>query len=386
MAESADSTTEDPPVEAGGKDSLSTAAQAREAPLVTPLSDSQRWMVFACVLATGTVLYLLAPILVPFAVAALLAYMGDPFVDKLERRGLSRTGAVLTVFVAIFGVLLTAIILLVPMLEQQVLALIRGVPRYIDWVQSNLMPSLRETLGVEGRILELDQVKQAVAGHWQKAGGMLVGVIADLTKSGAAVLGWIANVVLVPVVTFYLLRDWDLMVERVHELLPRSYEYVSSRVARDCDEMLAEFFRGQLLVMAALACIYSVGLGLVGLELALLIGLTAGVVSFVPYLGFLVGFVLAAAAAFFQFHDWIHIAYVGGVFAVGQAVEGMLLTPLLVGDRIGLHPVAVIFAVLAGGQLFGFVGVLVALPVAAIIMVLLRHAHERYITSDLYHD
>ena len=349
------------------------------------MTDSQRWLTLAGLMVTGGVLYLLAPVLTPFAVAALLAYMGDPLVDKLEQKRLSRTGAVVAVFLIIFTVILAATIVLVPLLEQQIVALVRRLPRYLDWAQTHLVPALMTNLGVEREVVALTAVKDAVVRNWQQAGGILVGLVADVSKSGAAVAGWAANVVLVPVVTFYLLRDWDLLVARVHELIPRPFEAGVSRLAKDCDSVLAEFFRGQILVMVALASIYVVGLSIVGLELALLIGLIAGLVSFVPYLGFLVGIVLASVAAFFQFQDLLPLVYVAIVFGIGQLVEGMVLTPLLVGDRIGLHPVAVIFAVLAGGQLFGFFGVLLALPAAAVIMVLLRYVHDRYLMSDLYH-
>jgi predicted PurR-regulated permease PerM len=349
------------------------------------MTDSQRWLTLAGLLVAGGVLYLLAPVLTPFAVAALLAYMGDPLVDKLEQKRLSRTGAVVAVFLIIFTLILMATIVLVPLLEQQIVALVRRLPGYLDWAQTHLVPALMTNLGVDREVVALTAVKDAVVRNWQQAGGILVRLVADVSKSGAAVAGWAANVVLVPVVTFYLLRDWDLMVARVHELIPRPFEAGISRLAKDCDSVLAEFFRGQILVMGALAFIYVVGLTTVGLELALLIGLTAGLVSFVPYLGFLVGIVLASVAAFFQFQDLLPLAYVGVVFGIGQLIEGMVLTPLLVGDRIGLHPVAVIFAVLAGGQLFGFFGVLLALPTAAVIMVLLRSVRDRYLMSDLYH-
>ena len=197
-------------------------------------------------------------------------------------------------------------------------------------------------------------------------------------------VGWVANLVLIPVVAFYLLRDWDRLMACLRELLPRRIEPTVTALARESDEVLGAFFRGQLLVMLGLGTIYTLGLWIVGLDLALLVGLIAGLVSFVPYLGFIIGILLAGVLALIQFHDMAHLLGVVGVFAVGQAMEGMLLTPLLVGERIGLHPVAVIFAVLAGGQLFGFFGVLLALPVAAVIAVFLRHMRHHYVRSELY--
>lgn len=354
------------------------------------MSDSTRWQIVATVLAVGGLLYLLAPVLTPFALSALFAYMGDPLVDCLQTyrvRGhrVPRTAAVAIVFLTIFVGMLAAVLLLLPMVEQQLSALVRRLPGYLDVLRNRVLPGITDTLGLEGGSEMVDALKQAVASHWQQAGGIAVSIVRQFSRSGMVAAAWLANFVLIPVVTFYLLRDWDLLVGRIHELVPRAVEPTVARLARDCDDVLAEFFRGQLLVMLALSLIYTVGLQLVGLELALLIGLTAGVVSFVPYLGFLVGIVLAGIAAYLQFQELLPLVGVLLVFGVAQAIEGMVLTPLLVGDRIGLHPVAVIFAVLAGGQLFGFFGVLLALPAAAVIMVLLRYAHERYLRSDVYH-
>jgi len=198
------------------------------------------------------------------------------------------------------------------------------------------------------------------------------------------VLSWLMNLLLIPVVTFYLLRDWDTMVRQINDLLPRRYAPAAARLATEADEVLSAFLRGQFTVMLALGAIYSVGLWLVDLDLALLIGLFAGLVSFIPYMGATVGVVSASVAAIAQFGDLWSVVPVLIVFAVGQTLEGTVLTPKLVGDRIGLHPVAVIFAVLAGGQLFGFLGVLLALPVASVAMVLMRHVHDRYLDSQLY--
>jgi len=190
--------------------------------------------------------------------------------------------------------------------------------------------------------------------------------------------------VMIPVVTFYLLRDWPRIVKESRRLFPRSVEPLIVHLVGQCDEVLGAFFRGQLLVMLSLGIYYVIALWAVGLELALLIGLIIGIISVVPYLGFIVGIILAVIATLVQFHSWVHIGYIAIVFAIGSGLENAVLAPLLVGDRIGLHPVAVIFAILAGGQLFGFTGVLLALPVAAVIMVLLRYAKERYLASEVY--
>jgi len=342
------------------------------------------WIYLATTLVTGGLLYVLAPVLTPFAAGALLAYLGDPLVDRLEARKISRTVGVIIVFVLLSLAVIATALFLLPLLEQQIRALVHKVPGYLDWAQNNLWPQLASTLGVSQDVFSFDAVKQAMKANWQSAGGVFVGIVTNISQSGLAALAWIGNLVLVPVVTFYLLRDWDILVGRLRALLPRANEANVVRIVKECDDVLAEFFRGQLLVMAVLALVYSVGLSIVGLDLALLIGMVAGLVSFVPYLGLLVGIVLAGIAAFFQFHEFLPIAYVAAVFGVGQALEGMVLTPMLVGDRIGLHPVAVIFAVLAGAQLFGFLGVLLALPVAAVVVVLLRNAHERYVKSEIY--
>ena len=215
-------------------------------------------------------------------------------------------------------------------------------------------------------------------------GGIVGMVLAQATRSTMALITWLVNLFMIPVVGFYLLRDFDYIVARCRSLLPREQEPMIVSLVKECDVVLGAFIRGQLLVMLCLGILYSFGLWLVGLDLALLIGMVAGLASIVPYLGFAVGIAAALIAAAFQFGDLFHLVMVVVAFSVVQTLESIIITPWLVGDRIGLHPVAVIFAVLAGGQLFGFVGILVALPVAAIIMVLLRHANRRYKASEAY--
>ncbi|AFJ03759.1 Putative permease often clustered with de novo purine synthesis [Methylophaga frappieri] len=350
----------------------------------TPLiPQHNRWLILALILVAGWLIYLLSGVLMPFFIAALLAYLGDPLVDRLEDKKLSRTLSVSIVFVSLFITLIVALLLFIPLLNEQLKALFEKLPGYIDRLQTALSPVM-QSLGLSQEVFDLETVKTAFKDYWAQAGKVAGNIVGYVSKSGLAVMTFLTNLVLIPVLTFYLLRDWDILVGRIKELLPRRYQEEVSYLAKDCDDMLAGFLRGQLMVMLALAIIYSIGLTLIGLDLALLIGVIAGIVSFVPYLGLLVGILLAGTAAYLQFQEWLPVLFVIGVFSFAQLIEGMFLTPRFVGERIGMHPVAVIFAVMAGGSLFGFIGVLLALPVAAVIMVMLRHAHDRYVKSQLY--
>ncbi len=348
------------------------------------MTDAQKWLVLTCAFFFAWLLYLLAPVLTPFLIGALLAYLGDPLADGLERKKLSRTLAVVVVFAVMLITGLLLLLILIPMLQEQLSSLLARLPRIVPWLQEVGMPWISSTFNIDLENVDLDVLKRTLAGNWQDIGNLLGLLLGKVTHSGQLIFAWLAYLVLVPVVTFYLLRDWDLMLANVQALLPRKYEPVISKLSRECDGVLAEFLRGQLMLMIALGLMYSIGLWLAGLEFALLVGMMSGLVSFVPYLGGIVGIGVAGILAFMQFHDIIHLIFVALVFGVGQAIEGMVLSPILVGDRIGLHPVAVIFAVMAGGQLFGFFGVLLALPVAAIIVVLLRHTRALYVESSLY--
>jgi len=272
----------------------------------------------------------------------------------------------------------------VPFIERQISNFLTQLPTWITWFQTTAKPWLEGHFGISPDVLDTQKIIDMLQEHWSEAGGFAKTVLTQVSKSGLTLVGWILNIVMVPVVAFYLLRDWDILVERIHALVPRSIEPIVARLSRESDDVLGAFLRGQLSVMVALGVFYGVGLSLVGLSVGPLIGMIAGLISFVPYLGAITGVVMAVIAALVQYHDWAHVVFVLIVFAVGQTLEGYVLVPKLVGDRIGLHPVAVIFAVLAGGELFGFLGVLLALPVASVVMVLLRYAHERYTASDLY--
>ncbi len=346
--------------------------------------ESKPWFWLVVGTISFTMLYLLAPILTPFLVGAFLAYLGDPLADKLEAWGLSRTLSVAVVFLVILFITLLIFLFLVPVLETQIRLFTSMIPQYIDWGINLLGTYLNQNLGVDPSILEGDRLKKLLTSNWKETGGLIRNAIETISKSGFVVLGWIANTALIPIITFYLLRDWDRMVAYIDDLLPRSIHPLIVKLARESDEVLGAFLRGQLLVMLALGILYSLGLWAVGLDFALLIGLMAGLVSFVPYLGLVVGAGVAGIAILFQTQDMVALLKVFAVFGVAQMVEGTILTPLLVGEKIGLHPVTVIFAVLAGGQLFGFFGVLVALPVAAVLAVILRHIHDTYKQSQIY--
>ncbi|MBA1272466.1 AI-2E family transporter [Stutzerimonas azotifigens] len=348
---------------------------------------NNRWLWLAGLLLCGWLVYLLKPILTPFLIGILLAYLGDPLVDRLERLKLSRIWGVVAVFGLFSLVCVLLLVVLVPMLGRQLMHLYQLAPVALDWLQQVALPWVQARFGLEEEFWRFDQLKAAFAGQLGGTTDVLAQLFSRATASSLALLAWVANLLLIPVVSFYLLRDWDVIVARLRDLLPRRRESLVVGLMGECHEVIGAFLRGQLLVMLALAVVYSGGLMLVGLQLGLLIGVLAGLASLVPYMGFVVGIGAALIAALFQFGlEPYPLLGVVAVFTVGQLLEGMLLTPLLVGDRIGLHPVAVIFAVLAGGQLFGFTGVLLALPVAAVIMVLLRHMHDVYKLSGLYAD
>jgi predicted PurR-regulated permease PerM len=336
--------------------------------------------------ATLFVLYLLKPILMPFLVGAFLAYLGDPLVERLHHFALPRSMAALIVFILIFFGVALFFVLLIPLLQAQLTLLAQKIPAILSFIQVSVVPWLNQQAGHFNLqpMLDANQIKTLISQHWLQAGLVLADVWEAVSRSSGALVTWIVNLLLIPVVTFYLLRDWPKLLKNLEELLPRKRVKTTVALLQECNVVLSAFFRGQLLVMLALAIIYALGLSLVGLQVALLIGLIAGLLSIVPYLGFSVGLIAALLAALGQFHEGKQLLSVVLVFIIGNLAEGMLLTPWLVGDKIGLHPVAVIFAVLAGGHLFGFFGVLLALPVAAVLMVFVEHIKRRYQSSSLY--
>ena len=344
------------------------------------ITDTRILLPISIIVALGTMVYLLAPMLTPFVFGALLAYLGDPLIDRLETYRLSRTLAVTCVFLILIIVIVLTLFLLLPMLSDQINGLVQRLPIFIDRLDQRATAFAAQF----GVTIESLNFKAIAKDYLPQAGGATKSVLKAISQSGGALIGGVVIMMLTPIITFYLLRDWDHLVAKIHDLIPHNIRGTVTRLAKQSDSMLSAFLRGQILVMTALGSIYALGLSLIGLQFALLIGFIAGLLSFIPYLGTLIGVVLAAILYVAEYQEWIGLWKVAVVFLVGQSLEGYLLTPWLVGDKIGLHPVAVIFAVLAGGQLFGFVGVLLALPVSSVLVVLIREALSRYKDSELY--
>ncbi|MGB0682412.1 MAG: AI-2E family transporter [Magnetovibrionaceae bacterium] len=349
------------------------------------MSREARYIGIALILlALGWVTSLLSAILLPFILGAAIAYFLDPVADRLEARKFSRgiaTALILLVFLS--GVTLL-LLLLLPLLQDQILALVDRIPTIIQAVRAKAEPLLEQ---VQSRI------SQENLGKLQTAAGDYVGtavkwaaeILKKLLSGGVAFFNLLSLIIITPVVAFYMLRDWDIMVAHVNELLPRDFAPKIREQAGLIDETIAGFVRGQSLVCLVLAVWYAGGLMLVGLDFGLLIGIGAGAISFIPYVGAALGFIVGVGLALLQFSDWLPVIMVAAVFIVGQTAESYYLSPKLVGERVGLHPVWLMFALMAGGALFGFTGVLLAVPVAAIIGVLLRFAIQNYRNSDLYH-
>lgn len=339
------------------------------------------WLLMA--ITTGVLIYLLSPILTPFLLAAVIAYICNPMVTCLAEYKIPRTLGTVLVMLLLLGVFAALILVMVPLFEKEATRLIEKAPIYLDILKNQLIPWLESRMNLSLQ-LDMNALRQAMSEHWQSAGGMAAKALPSLTSGGVAIVEFFVNLLLVPVVLFYLLRDWNWLVKLLDEMIPRYWHNQVISLARETDRILAEFLRGQLSVIIIMSICYITGLWLVGLEFALPIGLVAGILVFVPYLGTIVGLTLATFAAFMQFQGWAGVIPVWIVFAMGQLLEGMVITPWLVGDRIGLHPVMVIFALLAFGQLFGFFGILLALPVSAVLLVWLRHIQSHYLESDLY--
>ncbi|QEP43076.1 AI-2E family transporter [Ectothiorhodospiraceae bacterium BW-2] len=327
---------------------------------------------------------LLMPILPPFLIGMLLAYIGDPLVDKLERRPLSRTRSVTIVFAAISVISLGILLVIVPLLQQQLAILLARIPEYISYFQNHWIPVLTQWIPVDEELFSLNSLLNQLKPNIEQTGQAFSSIFALISGSGMALIYWVTNLLLLPLVTFYMLRDWDIWIAFLARWIPRPIHPTVVKLMQESDSMLGAFFRGQLLVAMLLGTIYSIGLWWVGLEFSLLIGMVAGLVSIAPYLGFIVGIALASIAALLQFHDWTPLLSIVAVFSIAQLIEGFFLTPWLLGDKLGLHPVLVLFAIMAGGELFGFWGILLALPVTAVLAVWLRHGSRAYLNSSWY--
>ena len=328
-------------------------------------------------------LYMLRSVLMPFVAGILLAYLLDPLTTKLQKCKISRTWATILVCCLMILILLPAIFLFLGMVENQVTLLIQATPKYMAILVEKLRPMLQHlTERFPGLVNgNLEQVIKGNIGNGIKfAGTLLKGILAN----GFAVINLLSLILITPIVTFYMLRDWDPFVKKVEELLPQKSKKGIMESLKEINVIIAGFIRGQLSVCLSLGLYYSIGLKLVGLELGLLVGFIAGIISFIPYVGSITGFVLGVILAFAQFGDVTHVMYVVAVFLSGQFIEGNFLTPKLVGENVGLHPVWVMFALLAGGVLLGFLGLMLAVPVAAIIGVLVRNMIKRYKQSSLY--
>ena len=328
-------------------------------------------------------LYLLRGILLPFVLGMAAAYFLDPVADWLERRRLSRTLAATVLTIAFLVGVALFFVLLVPLLQSQLIGFAGRIPAYAEM--------LRAVAGDLLTVIQANLPESAIARLREAAGGLasatvgwLGDVISGIWSGGLALVNLLSLVVITPIVTFYLLRDWDRIVAAVDGWLPRDHAGTIREQVRLIDETLAGFVRGQGLVCLGLGTFYAVALSIAGLEFAVVVGLGTGLISFVPYFGMLVGLSASVGLALAQFDSWQPIAVVAGIFVVGQVVEGNFVTPKLVGDRVGLHPVWMIFALLAGGALFGFLGVMLAVPAAAAIGVMVRFLVSRYTASRLY--
>ncbi|CAN5310353.1 AI-2E family transporter [soil metagenome] len=350
--------------------------------------QKQTFLWLGCGVLLVALLVLLGPVLTPFVAALMLAYVLNPGVDWIAARRIGKVSvprslAVVIMILLLFAAVLALFLIVIPVMQKEIPLLQAKIPAFFARLNESLTPLLKK-FGVNVR-LDAAGVEQMLTEHMASSGKEIwSAVLASAKVGGLAVLGWIATVVLIPVVLFYLLLDWHMLLPKIRNSMPRRWVNKVVDLAEEVDALLAQYLRGQLLVMLALCFYYSITLAIAGLDVALPIGIITGLLVVIPYLGFGLGLILALIAALLQFDGMQGLIIVGSIYGIGQIIEGFFLTPRLVGERIGLHPLAVIFALLAFGQLFGFVGVLLALPASAVVSVGLKHLRTHYLNSSFY--
>lgn len=347
-------------------------------------SDNKNWIFWITLLVIfASLVYVLRSVLLPFVVGIIIGYLLDPLATRLEKLKINRTLATCLVLLLVAVILIPALVALVHMIDEQLALFISAVPKYMESLSQKMEPVINN---LQDRFPNLNREKfrEYLRGNMSNTLKVIGSLLRRVISGSYALFSILSLVLITPIVTFYMLRDWNAFTKKVDSLLPKAYKKEIRTQAKEIDKIISSFIRGQLSVCVILGTFYGIGLSFVGLELGLLVGFIAGIISFIPYVGSIVGFITAMAIAFAQFSDWVPIAQVVGVFAVGQFLEGNFLTPKLVGDSIGLHPVWVMFALLAGGVLLGFLGLMIAVPMAAVIGVLTRFAISKYKQSSLY--
>ena len=347
------------------------------------LADSRLWGWLAIAVASVSLVYVLSPILAPFLAGAIFAYVLNPLVGRLTGRFLPRIAAVVLVLLFTLALVVALALVIVPLFVKELRMMSERLPAFLVWINQQLAPWLKERFAIDFQ-LDIATVKQLAGGLLANNQDLVAGLLGSLKIGSLALLTFFVNALLVPVVLFFLLRDWNTLVERVDAMIPRHLHARARTILAEIDAVLAEFLRGQVTVMLVMSVYYSAALSVAGLEFALPIGVITGLLVIVPYVGAFTGILLGTIAAAMQFESLTGVAWTWVAFGIGQVLEGMAVTPLMVGKRIGLHPVAVIFALLAFGQIFGFFGVLLALPASAALLVALRHLRAAYLTGPLY--
>jgi len=342
------------------------------------------WIIMACVIAAFIwLLYALGDVLTPFIVAAVLAYVLNPLVEWLQLKRIRRAPASMIIMALALLILLSLVLIIVPMLLNQFNNLAERLPQIVGFVQNKLLPWLNS---VGGDYIQIDQesIIAWLQSHTGELSNTLKAWIPTLMRQSGNVISGVSNLVLLPLLLYYFLLDWKRWSSGISKLVPRRFIETYTRISGNMDEVLGEFLRGQLMVMMIMGLVYGLGLMLVGLDSGFAIGMIAGILVFIPYLGAFTGLLLATIAALLQYGSWQGLLMVWAVFGVGQFLESFFITPKIVGDRIGLSPFWVIFSLMAFGQLMGFVGMLAGLPLAAVTLVLLREGASAYFGSHFY--